>query len=338
MKHIEEIGIMRIILILCIVIGHTFAVYSLKSAPWPLPEGISAVPEYRWFNEVFISFALQTFVFVSGYLMALSENTREISRIRFIKKKAIRLLIPTLIFGLAYLYLIDTNVHIKSIRYFIYYLTNGAGHLWFLPMLFLCFAGAIFFTPRKKMTLLAWITLLAISFLSMVLPNIIRISQACFYFIFFIEGYYFCSLLPNTYYIDNKRIIVGGGNSSVINCIQSVDFRRRTCPFKTSIHRMPTIVRPLWSTIFIIFMQSIKVLQYTLLDRCLGWLYGRLHFSSIYFKVSAISDSNTQSDQSLSLSDCNFHNNNVSVYCSYLYISETSHIKKTNLRESNIGF
>lgn len=210
-QHIEEIGIMRFILILCIVIGHTFAVYSLKSAPWPLPDGISAVPEYRWFNEVFISFALQTFVFVSGYLMALSENKREITRIKFIKKKAIRLLIPTLIFGLAYLYLIDTNVHIKSIRYFIYYLINGPGHLWFLPMLFFCFVGAIFFTPRKNMSILYWLILLGVSFMSIFMPNITRISQACFYFIFFIEGYFFYSWGRAAHLPDNKYVIVSGG-------------------------------------------------------------------------------------------------------------------------------
>ena len=210
MKHIEEIGIMRFILILCIVIGHTFAVYSLKSAPWPLPDGISAVPEYRWLNEVFISFALQTFVFVSGYLMALSENKREITRIKFIKKKAIRLLIPTLFFGLAYLYLIDTNVHIKSIRYFIYYLINGPGHLWFLPMLFLCFVGAIYFTPRKNMSILYWLILLGVSFMSIFMPNIARISQACFYFIFFIEGYFFYKLKYTPYISNNKRITLLG--------------------------------------------------------------------------------------------------------------------------------
>lgn len=211
MKHIEEIGIIRIILILCIVIGHTFAVYSLKSAPWPLPDEISAVPEYRWLNEVFISFALQTFVFVSGYLMAFSESKREISRIKFIKKKAIRLLIPTLIFGLAYLYLIDTDIHIKSIRYFIYYLINGAGHLWFLPMLFLCFVGAAFFTPRKNMTVYAWITVLIICITSLFIPNILRISKACFYFIFFIEGYFFYSWLSKRHIAVNKQLTILGG-------------------------------------------------------------------------------------------------------------------------------
>lgn len=56
------------------------------------------VPQYRWLDYVFISFALQAFVFVSGYLMAYGETNSQLNISVFLKKKVLRLIVPTLVF------------------------------------------------------------------------------------------------------------------------------------------------------------------------------------------------------------------------------------------------
>ncbi|WP_459186839.1 hypothetical protein ACGE0T_11805 [Parabacteroides sp. APC149_11_2_Y6] len=68
-EGLNEVYIIRPILILCIVIGHSFAIYS---GAW---ENVEALTEnvplvYKWLNPFFISFTLQAFVVISGYLFA----------------------------------------------------------------------------------------------------------------------------------------------------------------------------------------------------------------------------------------------------------------------------
>ena len=63
-----EVAIMRPILILCIVIGHSFAIFS---GAWPNPfedKTVLGSPIYSSVNPLFISFQLAGFVFISGYV------------------------------------------------------------------------------------------------------------------------------------------------------------------------------------------------------------------------------------------------------------------------------
>ena len=85
--HLHEIGIMRAILIVSIVLGHTFAIYSGKSASWYMPDGLQTVGIYKWLNAIFIAFSLQSFVFISGYLMAYTERDEKVQITKFIQKK-----------------------------------------------------------------------------------------------------------------------------------------------------------------------------------------------------------------------------------------------------------
>lgn len=195
-KHLNEIGVMRAILILSIVLGHTFAIYSGFSASWIRPAAIEDVTAYHWLNWIFIAFSLQSFVFMSGYLMAYSESLTKIKPKVFINKKFVRLILPLLFFGICYSLWIDG----KSLNELIdwggaIYVLSGPGHLWFLPTLFLCFLGAIIIVKKFSKWRVSLSIILCIA--SLFVPNVLRLSQFCFYFIFFMTGY-------NIYFFRNK--------------------------------------------------------------------------------------------------------------------------------------
>lgn len=186
-QHLNEIGIMRAFLILSIVLGHTFAIYSGFSASWIRPEAIRDVTAYHWLNWIFIAFSLQSFVFISGYLMAYSESLTKIKPKVFIKKKFVRLILPLLFFGICYSLWIDGKSSKELIDWGgVIYVLSGPGHLWFLPTLFLCFIGAIIIIKNCKWRILPTIIL---CIASLFVPDVLRLSQFCFYLIFFMTGY-----------------------------------------------------------------------------------------------------------------------------------------------------
>ena len=188
-QRLDEIGIMRAILILAIVIGHAFAIYGVNPG-WKRPEGIQDIPEYAWVNPVFISFTLQAFVFVSGYVLALYWGGY---RKGFIFKKFKRLILPTLIFGLAYWAIIEDFRNIDSPFDVVVHLINGPGHLWFLPMLFDCFVifvGFMWLKEKIALPIALWVIgIVLLSVGSPIMPSLMRINSGCSYFIFFIAGY-----------------------------------------------------------------------------------------------------------------------------------------------------
>ncbi|MEG2599838.1 MAG: acyltransferase family protein, partial [Muribaculaceae bacterium] len=133
-KLLPEVSIVRPILIICIVIGHCFAPYS---GAWDLPKNINGETLYSWINPLFISFQLQAFVFISGYLYSYQKKTS--SNIQFIYKKFKRLIIPAIFFGIIYYLLFRFERDYFNISNAIIQILSGIGHLWFLPMLFWCF-------------------------------------------------------------------------------------------------------------------------------------------------------------------------------------------------------
>lgn len=79
---------------------------------------------------------------------------REYPFASFVKKKALRLLNPCYVFGIFYyaMFYCGETIDVKD---YILTVLNGAGHLWFLPMLFLCFISVWMlnrFRPNSLMT------------------------------------------------------------------------------------------------------------------------------------------------------------------------------------------
>ena len=186
--RLHEVSIMRVVLILLIVLGHVFAVYG-TSQSWPLPNGWDANRVYNWVNPIVISFALQTFVFISGYLFAYQHSNRRITFISTLKSKLQRLYLPTIFWGILYSYVIlSTNPFtVKGFTDIV----AGVGHLWFLPMLFWCFlVMQLFVNTLSKANITNFVFLTMFSGLSLFLPSVLRVSEFAFYFIYFVLGYW----------------------------------------------------------------------------------------------------------------------------------------------------
>ena len=100
----DDISCTRAVLVISIVLGHSFAIYTGSNAR-PLPEGVSFLEFYKYINPAVISFHLQGFVFIAGFLFGAQMNMRVIGNLPFVLKKAKRILLPMLIFGFLYIFL-----------------------------------------------------------------------------------------------------------------------------------------------------------------------------------------------------------------------------------------
>lgn len=186
-KTLSDIAIMRPILITSIIIGHAFAIFG-NSQSWPIPQGSTQINGYTWITPTFISFALQAFVFVSGYLFAYKNPAQAPSnKWAFIKSKIKRIILPSLIFGILYILILHPqNYEHTSV---ILEILNGAGHLWFLPMLFWCYVfGVIGYKFIHKASISAFLLLGILSFASFLLPNYFGFAIALHYFIYYVLG------------------------------------------------------------------------------------------------------------------------------------------------------
>ena len=136
-----EVAMMRPILILCIVIGHSFAIFS---GAWPNPfedKTVLGSPIYSSVNPLFISFQLAGFVFISGYVNSYinyCSRGKNQSLLKLLFKKTKRLLVPAWLFGAVYYVLFLYDLDTFTIKSCLLEIFLGAGHLWFLPMLFGC--------------------------------------------------------------------------------------------------------------------------------------------------------------------------------------------------------
>ena len=184
---LSDIAIMRPILIISIMLGHSFAMFG-GSASWPLLECVRQIDSYSWITPTLISFALQAFVFVSGYLFAYKNpNSAPPTKSKFMLSRAKRILVPSVIFSVLYVLLLSPhNFNNASV---VYEIVNGAGHLWFLPMLFWCYTfGTLFYKFVKKPSVVVSAILLIFSFVSFVLPDYLRIALGIHYFPYFVLG------------------------------------------------------------------------------------------------------------------------------------------------------
>lgn len=176
-----EIVIIRPILILSIVVGHAFAIYS---GAWEAPEDVVHVNLYEKLNPLFINFQLAAFVFVSGYLFGLKKN--KVNETGFVMQKFKRLMIPALLFGLIYYFCFIFDKNEFSLFSCIVKLLGGIGHLWFLPMLFWCFVVTWLLRNCRINQWVLGILLIMMSLLPMPIP--VGIGNMLHYLIYFYAG------------------------------------------------------------------------------------------------------------------------------------------------------
>lgn len=185
-KLLPEVVIIRPILIVLLVFYHAFAIYS---GAWAPIEGFPDVPAYWWLDKLSYAFMLEMFVFVSGFVFGYQVRTKgEIK----LQAKALfwgkfkRLMIPCMVFSLLYVLLFG-NIG-QPIQNTLYDMLNGAGHMWFLPMLFWCFVGVWGIEKLRLKPIWVLPLLFAASIVSL-LPLPFRIGGSMYYMLFFYVGY-----------------------------------------------------------------------------------------------------------------------------------------------------
>lgn len=190
-KILPDVVIMRLILIVLLVLDHSFAPFS---GMWK-----SIIPQYDNETYFFIgklsySFFLEAFVFISGLLAGYQavKHPVALQGKEFVTKKFKRLYIPSIIFSLIY-FACFSEWH--GMALFIRTILSGDGHMWFLPMLFWCFV--ILWAVSKSKASPRIILLLAIAALCCSNRRIpLRIGDSFYYFLFFYLGYLVYTL-PN---------------------------------------------------------------------------------------------------------------------------------------------
>lgn len=123
--HLSNISLLRVIAMVSVVFYHCLCYYGIWTSKFVI-EG------YRDFDLFLVSINMPLFVFLSGYLYAYLRNNfnRYQDNKIFVFKKAKRLLIPYVFWGVLLVLFFPTPDH-RWTNFF-----SGICHLWFLLMLF----------------------------------------------------------------------------------------------------------------------------------------------------------------------------------------------------------
>ena len=102
-KILDNVVIIRLLLIVLLVLFHAFAIYN---GAWEMPLGITSVKPYWFIASISYSFMLESFVFISGYVFGYQTRVKYSSGMPLnscLLKKAKRLLIPRIVFSILYI-------------------------------------------------------------------------------------------------------------------------------------------------------------------------------------------------------------------------------------------
>ena len=190
-KHLGEVTLMRVCLIVLLVFYHAFVVYN---GHWEPPAGFRPIMAYNILDKLSYAFLLESFVFISGYVWSFQlQRGRPFSFWKLAGKKFSRLIIPALLFGVPYYFLFMHTAGTSGWEV-VRTILEGAGHLWFLPMLFWCFiiTALVFLAFQKDGTrmvyILPFLALLSVAS-SVNLP--MRWNLTMYYLFFFVAGFCF---------------------------------------------------------------------------------------------------------------------------------------------------
>ena len=190
-KNLDEVSFIRPILIVLLVLVHSFTVFN---DGWPPFEGYVPCEAYKWISRFSYSFMLETFIFVSGYVYAFQkfELGKNDSFKKLLSKKAQRLLFPSIVFSIFYAQLINGNNLLDSAHIGASFLSvlSGVGHMWYLPVLLWCFV-AIYLVNKVRLN--KGLLLFAFGIMAILpLPSLpFQLYRLPYYFFFFYLGQVF---------------------------------------------------------------------------------------------------------------------------------------------------
>lgn len=179
---LNEISIMRPVLLVLLVAYHAFAPYV---GSWDKPDGIEELELYRWIGLLSRLFRLEGFVFISGYIFTFQvvERHKFDSLMQLLKSKAERLLIPCFFFSIIYLLAFKNY---DSVSVFAQKVIQGAGHLWYLFCLFWCFVIHYLILKNDNPKVVVPVLIIALTFSIAPLP--LNLNKPLYYMLFFYGG------------------------------------------------------------------------------------------------------------------------------------------------------
>ena len=182
-----EVVPIRLLLIVLLVFYHAFAIFS---GAWSPIAGYPEIPLYDIIDKLSYTCLLETFVFISGYILGFQVSKKGDGYIHnvtpFLTKKLKRLILPSILFSVIYMFLF--NGYEMPLPTVIYNLLSGTGHMWFLPMLFWCFVF-VFLAEKTRLSRKWMVGASFIMLFASFLPLPFRINTAMYYFVYFYIGY-----------------------------------------------------------------------------------------------------------------------------------------------------
>ena len=200
MQRLKEIDIIRCIVIIILVMYHSFAPFA---GAWELPCYLSSNAFYEKLGKFLYSGMLETFVCISGYVFAYNSGSKDYRFKTLFISKLKRLYIPCLAWGIIYILIMYSFNDFLILKTY-YKLIDGIGHLWFLPMLFWCFIFEFVFLKYQNKLKFPILFLAVIA----VLPYFtfpLRINNALYYLFFFNLGVVFFHFKDRIILLLNKR-------------------------------------------------------------------------------------------------------------------------------------
>jgi surface polysaccharide O-acyltransferase-like enzyme len=170
-----RIELLRIVCTYVVILFHTSLSFHFND------ELFQCYPYYSRLLTTLIWVAVCMFFFISGLTFSKQVSaTKNQTFIQFIKKKALRLLVPYFLFTSLY----SLNGHFFHINDFI---NGGFWHLWFLTVLFWCFVFA--FACRNLRTIFLIIIAVGLSVINFPTNwNYLGVGSAPQWIIYFVEG------------------------------------------------------------------------------------------------------------------------------------------------------
>ncbi|MCH5175530.1 MAG: acyltransferase family protein [Prevotellaceae bacterium] len=206
-KYLMDVAVIRITLIFFLVFYHAFCPFTGAWGP-PSSGDFHPIELYKWMGLISHLFQLEAMVFISGLLFgyALMLNPKRLSFNDCVVKKAKRLLLPCLLFSVIYYVLFPNHIH-EPWYIILQKLSNGIGHLWFLPMIFWCFV--LCYLVEKShlpppVVLIASIIILSLPSVDLIL-GLKRVHR---FFFFFYFGFAIKKEYIKFKYVESKRYLL----------------------------------------------------------------------------------------------------------------------------------
>ena len=182
-RRLWEVDVIRPLSIFLVLVLHSFTIYWGK---WTPPVGFVPCVTYKWIAAFSFSFTMELFVLLSGYIFGyqIFVQKKDFNLKSLVKNKVNRLIYPALFFGVIYALIFYWQ---RAPFNAIYSVLQGAGHLWFLVMLFWCFIlGFLLLKAEMPEKNKFRILLVAILISTVSLP--LRLDKALYYLFFFYLG------------------------------------------------------------------------------------------------------------------------------------------------------